>query len=163
VGDSALRSGAVQHAALGQAVQSLRGRGSALARRRFALLDARAENAFESSARAILLEAGIAGFEPQVSIRHHTGWIGRVDLADRARRIVVECDGFEFHSDRKAFTKDVRRFTLLVAAGWRPLRLTWPQVMYEPEWVLARIQDVLDLTGASTEESRRVPRSARAA
>ena len=163
VGDSALRSGTVQHVALGDAVRELRGPGSAVARRRFALLDARAENAFESSARAILLEAGILGFQPQVSIRHRTAWIGRVDLADRARRIVVECDGFEFHRDRKAFAKDLRRFTLLVAAGWRPLRFSWPQVMYDPAWVLARVQDVLDLTGASTEESRLHSGSARAA
>jgi very-short-patch-repair endonuclease len=134
---------------------------SVVARHRFGLLDARAENAFESSARAILLDADIAGFEPQVSISHRTGWIGRVDLADRARRIVIECEGFEFHSDRRAFTKDVRRFTLLVAAGWRPLRVTWPQVMYDPDWVLARVQDVLDLTDAAREESRRDPGSAR--
>jgi very-short-patch-repair endonuclease len=163
VGDSALRCGAVQHAALGAAVVALRGPGSAVARQRFDHLDARAENAFESCMRAILLEAGITGFEPQVSIRHRTGWIGRVDLADRARRIVIECDGFEFHSDRAAFTKDARRFTLLVAAGWRPLRVTWPQVMYDPEWALARVQDVLDLAGASTEAERRDPASARAA
>ena len=120
VGDSALRSGTVQHVALGDAVRALRGPGSAVARRRFALLDARAENAFESSARAILLEAGLDGFRPQVTIRHGTTWIGRVDLADRIRRIVVECDGFEFHRHRAAFTKDLRRFTLLVAAGGGP-------------------------------------------
>lgn len=164
VGDSALRSGTVEHVALGDAVQVLRGPGSAIARRRFALLDARAENAFESSARAILLAAGIVGFQPQVSIRHGITWIGRVDLADRARRIVVECDGFEFHRDRAAFTKDLRRFTLLVAAGWRPLRFTWPQVMYDPAWVLARVQDVLDLTRAEgEEESPQDSGSARAA
>jgi hypothetical protein len=65
IGDSALRSGAVQHAALGDAVRALRGPGSAVARRRFALLDARAENAFESCARAILLEAGITVSSPR--------------------------------------------------------------------------------------------------
>ena len=101
------------------------------------MLDARAANAFESSARALLIEAGLLGFRPQVSASG-TGdeWIGRVDLANPALRIVIECDGFETHGGRDAFVRDLVRFTWLVSAGWRPLRLTWKQVMFEPEWVL---------------------------
>jgi very-short-patch-repair endonuclease len=162
VGDSALRSGLVTWDQLARAVAALRNRGSALARARMAMLDARAANAFESSARAILLRAGITGFEPQVSIRHEGDWIGRVDLAHRRRRIVIECDGFEFHGDRATFIKDLVRFTMLVAGGWRPLRFTWEQVMFREEWVLARVSDVVRLTGASAEDSPR-PDAARAA
>jgi hypothetical protein len=29
--------------------------------------------------------------------------VGRVDLAHRALRFLIECGGFEFHSDRAAF------------------------------------------------------------
>ena len=155
VGDSALRLGLVTREELDRVVARLRGRGSALARQRLVMLDARAANAFESSARALLLGAGIEGFEPQVSIRHAGDWVGRVDLADRRRRIVIECDGFEFHSDRAAFVKDLVRFTMLVAGGWRPLRFTWEQVMFREEWVLARVSDVVRLTGAPVEDSRR--------
>lgn len=161
VGDSALREGALTWEELQTAVGELRGKGSATARRRADQLDARAANAFESSMRALLLEAGIDGFEPQVDIRHDRTFVGRVDLAHRRRRIVIECDGFEFHGTREGFDRDLVRFTMLVAGGWRPLRFTWTQVMMAASWVLARVQDVLDLTGAAMEESRRRPRSAR--
>ena len=120
----------------------------------------RAANAFESSCRALLLEAGIDGFRPQVVIRHHGQWIGRVDLADRGRRIVIECDGYETHGGRPAFVTDLIRFTSLVAAGWRPLRFTWEQVMFRPEWVLEMVRDTVD--GARPEEQR-VPRGQRTA
>jgi very-short-patch-repair endonuclease len=162
VGDSALRSGKVEWRELDSAVQGLRGRGARIARERFAMLDARAENAFESCARAILLGAGITGFEPQQVIRHAGAWVGRVDLADRRLKIVIECDGFEFHSDRKAFNRDLIRFTMLVAGGWRPLRFTWAQVMFDEDWVLARVRDVVGQTGAVRKESSR-PRASRTA
>lgn len=139
VGDSALRSRQVGHEELRLAVQNVRGPGARRARERFAQLDARAENAFESSARALLLDAGLTGFRPQVTIRSGDGWLGRVDLADLVLRIIVECEGFAFHSDRRAFQKDLVRYTSLVAAGWRPLRFGWEQVMFDPDWVIARV------------------------
>jgi very-short-patch-repair endonuclease len=161
VGDSALRSGKVLWIDLDRAVRALRGPGSRVARDRLAMLDARAANAFESCARAILIEAGVTGFETQVSIRHAGAWVGRVDLAHRGLRIVIECDGFEFHSDRAAFAKDLVRFTMLVAGGWRPLRFTWAHVMFQEEWVLARVLDVLGQSGAVQKEPPKEARRCR--
>jgi very-short-patch-repair endonuclease len=152
VGDSALRTGLVQIKVLTAAVGTLKGPGSRVARTRLALLDARAANAFESSARALLLEGGITSFVPQVEIEHAGVFVGRVDLADLRRRVVVECDGFETHGGRGAFVRDLVRFTMLVSAGWRPLRFTWEQVMFQPEWVLARVRDVV--RGAVEEDER---------
>lgn len=145
VGDSALRSRRITHAQLKARVSRLRGRGAAEARRRVDLLDARAANAFESSCRALLLEAGTHGFRTQVHIRDRGAWIGCVDLAHGGWRIVIECDGFETHGSPAALRKDCVRHTLLVAAGWRPLRFTWAQVMYEPEWVVEQIRDTIAL------------------
>jgi very-short-patch-repair endonuclease len=140
VGDSALRAGLVELGALRRRVHQLRNRGAARARARLDGLDARAANAFESSCRAILIEAGITGFEPQVTIRHDGAWIGRVDLAHRQLRIVIECDGFETHGTLDAMTHDCVRHTRLAAAGWRSLRFTWYQVMHRPDWVLEQIR-----------------------
>ncbi len=69
VGDSALAEGRLTRAILRAYVAKLRGPGSARVRERIELLDGRAANAFESCARAILVEAGLLGFEPQVTIR----------------------------------------------------------------------------------------------
>ena len=158
VGDSALASGTVTFDELEVAATTLRGPGSALVRRRLGLLDARAANAFESTCRAILIEAGLTGFKPQVTIRYRGQWVGRVDLADRRLRIVIECDGFATHGTRAAMVDDAVRHTKLVAAGWRPLRLTWAQVMYEREWVT---QVVLDTVALALDEARALARRGR--
>lgn len=163
VGDSALAGGAVTRTELAGAVGALRGPGSAVARTRLTLLDAGAANAFESCARAILIAAGIVGFETQVTIRHRGQWVGRVDLANRLLRIVVECDGFESHGGRDAFVRDLVRFTRLVAGGWRPLRFTWEQVMFRPEWVLEMVRGTIDEHGALSEEQRPADADRRAA
>jgi len=143
VGDSALAQGRLTRATLRSYAARLRGPGSARVRRRIELLDGRTANAFESCARAILIEAGLVGFEPQVSVRHRGTFIGRVDLAHRRLRIVIECDGHEFHSDRDSWVQDVLRHTSFVAAGWRPLRFTWEQVMFSPDWVLERVVETI--------------------
>lgn len=149
VGDSALAGGKVTAEELAARAARLRGPGAARVRHRVTLLDGRAANAFESSCRVILLEAGILGFEPQVVVRHRRQFVGRVDLAHRALRIIVECDGFETHGGRDAFVRDLVRFTTLVSAGWRPLRFTWEQVMFAPDWVLERVRDTIALSSPS--------------
>lgn len=149
-GDSALRDGLVTRERLVTRAATLRGPGSRVVRRRVDLLDGKAANAFESSCRALLVGAGLLGFRPQVSVRHPTQWIGFVDLADEALRIIIECDGFETHGTRGAFVSDRVRLTWLVSAGWRPLQFTWEQVMFRQDWVLERILDTVAVaTGAA--------------
>jgi very-short-patch-repair endonuclease len=143
VGDSALNSGQVELPELRARIALLHNRGVVRARSRLDMLDARAANAFESCCRALLLDAGIAGFEPQITIRQNGRWIARVDLAHRRLRIVIECDGFETHGTLDAMTEDCIRHTKLSAAGWRTLRFTWYQVMYRPDWVLQRVRDTI--------------------
>ncbi|MCF6377508.1 endonuclease domain-containing protein [Nocardioides KLBMP 9356] len=57
------------------------------------------------------------------------------DLVDRERRMVIECESYEWHGNRKGFLKDIRRYTLLTAEGWTVLRFTWDDVMFRPAWV----------------------------
>jgi very-short-patch-repair endonuclease len=155
VGDSALASGQVSDAQLAERVAKFRGPRRVIAAERLKMLDAKSANAFESACRAILIEAGISGFETQVNIRHRGQWLGRFDLAHRGLRIVIECDGFETHGSLDAMTKDCLRHTSLVAAGWRPLRFTWYQVMFQPVWVLARIHETIEW--ASTDQGSTKP------
>lgn len=162
IGDSALRAG-VPREQIGAAVASLRGPGSARARQRFSLLDARSENAFESSCRALLIEAGITGFRPQVTVTHRGEFIGRVDLGDPARRIAIECDGFATHGGKEAMVADCVRHTRLTAAGWRSLRFTWEQVMFREQWVLAQIASTIgwaDRARKATHRARQRPKEA---
>jgi very-short-patch-repair endonuclease len=138
VADSALRQWLIRAADLRAAAESVRGSG-----RRRALwvaehADPRAESPLESALRAVLLLAGIRGFEPQVLVEDE-GFRARVDLAHRQLRVVLEADSFEHHGSRAALARDCRRYDELTVRGWRVLRFAWEHVMFEEEWVAATV------------------------
>jgi hypothetical protein len=56
------------------------------------------------------------------------GVLLRPDAVWRDQRLAVEVDGERFHRTRVAFHADRARDQRLVAAGWRVIRTTWPQV-----------------------------------
>jgi very-short-patch-repair endonuclease/predicted transcriptional regulator of viral defense system len=58
-------------------------------------------------------------------------------------RVIVEVDGYAFHSSRTAFERDRRRDADLSARGFTVIRVTWRQVVEEPEAVVARISAAL--------------------
>lgn len=82
-----------------------------------------------------------------------TGWIanraivvgGSViipDIAFDAERLIVELNGYEFHSGRLAFERDQRRTAALMREGWAVLTLTWDMVVHHPEWVIRTLADI---------------------
>jgi hypothetical protein len=66
-----------------------------------------------------------------------------VDFLWERERLIVETDGRETHETSTAFQADRRRDQLLVAAGYRVLRVTWNQIHGERQAVLDRIRRVL--------------------
>jgi very-short-patch-repair endonuclease len=66
-----------------------------------------------------------------------------VDMIWPAQRLIVEFDGFAYHSDRKAFETDRRRDQDLVAAGYRVIRITARQLDQTPFAVVARLSQAL--------------------
>jgi very-short-patch-repair endonuclease len=141
VADSALRSRDVTRDQLvSAALRSPRtGRTRALRVARNA--DGRADNPFESCVRAVCHDIDGLSVDLQVMIPG----IGRVDLADCDLRIIIECDSFEFHSDRAALRKDMRRYTEAARRGWVVLRFSWEQVMSDQQYVRDVLDDVVRL------------------
>ncbi len=80
---------------------------------------------------------------PEVNVR-----VGNyeVDFLWRNERLVTEIDGFAYHSSTARFENDRRRDAVLAAAGVRVLRVTWRQLMKEPEAVLVRLAQALART-----------------
>ena len=76
--------------------------------------------------------------ESNVRIEGH-----EVDLVWRQERLVVEIDGYAFHSTRSAFERDRRRDRELQAAGYRVLRLTWRELDDQREAVVAELSAAL--------------------
>jgi very-short-patch-repair endonuclease len=66
-----------------------------------------------------------------------------VDLLWRAQRLVVEIDGYAFHSSRRSFERDRRRDQALAARGWRVIRVTWRQLAEEAVAVAATLATAL--------------------
>jgi very-short-patch-repair endonuclease len=132
IADSALRHG--EDVTLRRVLAQVRGAGRAKVLRIGRAADARSANPFESVMRAVCLQVPGLEVVPQAVISSSYCW-ARADLVDRVRRIVIECDSYEWHGDRAGFRKDVRRYTLLVADGWTVLRFTWEDVMLRPAWV----------------------------
>jgi very-short-patch-repair endonuclease len=157
VADGALRDG-WSRAELLQPAEALPGPGRARRLRVLRAADGRAENAFESALRAVLIEGGSTGFEPQVLIRA-PGFAAQVDLAHRGRRIVIEAEGFAYHgATARAFNRDLRRYDELVRRGWRVLRFTWHQVLEQPDWIV----DVVRTTAATAPSTTQLPARRRA-
>lgn len=143
--DSALRRGLVSVEELTTALCRLApGPGRARVAAVLRLVDPQAGSVLESLCRVLLHEAGLAPTQTQLVVRSAYGArIGRVDFAWPEARLVVETDGFAFHSDRVSYRADRRRGNALVLAGWRVLRFSWEDVVHAPEDVVAAVRAAL--------------------
>jgi very-short-patch-repair endonuclease len=141
VADSAVRSGDVTPTQI--RVEALAGprTGRPAALRVADAVDGRAANPFESVLRAICLEIPGLLVEPQVWV----GETGRVDLLDARNNLILEADSWEFHGERSAFVRDVRRYTCFVRLGYAVVRFTWEEVMFEQDYVRAVLTDMVRL------------------
>jgi very-short-patch-repair endonuclease len=66
-----------------------------------------------------------------------------VDFCWAEHRLIVEIDGFQAHGSRRKFESDRARDARLQAAGYRVVRFTWRQLVYEPAVVVFRLGQLL--------------------
>jgi predicted transcriptional regulator of viral defense system len=66
-----------------------------------------------------------------------------VDCFWPAQRVVVELDGFAAHGTRRAFRDDRERDRRLIAAGYRPMRISRDQLEEEPDEIADDLQAAL--------------------
>ena len=98
-----------------------------------------AQSIGETVARVALREAGL-----QVVAQMEFAGVGRVDLVV-ANAIVVEVDGYAYHSGQLDFARDRERDRALQARGYRVLRFTHEEVLANPWRVVEDVQRVLEL------------------
>lgn len=89
---------------------------------------------------ALIRRAGL----PTPDVNARAGSL-EVDFLWRDHRLIVEVDGFRFHSSRAAFERDRRRDAELTTLGYRVLRVTWRQLVGEPESTLVLVAQALAL------------------
>jgi hypothetical protein len=149
--DDGLNRRKVEHGELCALFLRLRRRGKRGFRRLDALLEERgdghalAESELEARFRALVFRAGLPTPEWQASPPWLSQLIGRFDAAYPAARLIVELDGRRWHGRDEAVDRDSRRDHEAVLHGWRVLRFTWQQVVFDPDYVVATLRGALNL------------------
>jgi Transcriptional regulator, AbiEi antitoxin/Protein of unknown function (DUF559) len=95
---------------------------------------------------AVLLPALLEGGLPHPRCNARLRVLGEpmeIDMLWPERRVVVEADGRAAHDTEAAFHGDRRRDQLFAAAGYRALRVTWPQLRDELPATVDRIARTL--------------------
>jgi very-short-patch-repair endonuclease len=134
IADSVLRSKAETSSSLRVLAATLRGPGSGQARRVSAAATGLSTNPFETELRRLATIAGL-NVRPQVPL-YAGHFLGKPDLVDVDRRLILEADSFEWHGSRRALVRAARRYNNFVIAGWLVLRFSWEDVMLHPDDVL---------------------------
>ena len=117
-------------------------RGIARAQRAIHLASSLAESPLETLLRLLIALAGLPAHEVQLPVRAG-GKTYFADLGYREQRLVLEADGRDHHSERRKVAADMVRHNAMVGAGWRVLRFTWAQVVYQPDLVIGAIRQAL--------------------
>jgi very-short-patch-repair endonuclease/predicted transcriptional regulator of viral defense system len=100
-----------------------------------------------SQAERMLRALARRGGLPPPQVNAHLGGF-EVDFLWPVERVIVEVDGYAFHSSRAAFERDHQRDATLQGMGFRILRITWRQLMQEPEFVLVQLARALSRSAA---------------
>lgn len=140
IADSVLRSKAETSSSLRVLAATLRGAGSGQARRVAAAANGLSTNPFETEPGRLATIVGL-NVRPQVPL-YAGHFLGKPDLVDVDRRIILEADSFEWHGSRRALVRDARRYNNFVIAGWLVLRFSWEDVMHHPDDVLRVLEAV---------------------
>ena len=85
---------------------------------------AAADSALEVKVIRLLREEGYPRPLRQKVLDDRGRFVGRVDLAFPERRLILEVDGFRFHSGRTSWERDRERRNALTALGWIVLHVT---------------------------------------
>ena len=114
------------HRALGS------GRGAATRARIIRAAEGGAESEAERLLQRALQQAGITGWVANAPVR--LGSTNRVgDVVFPGIKLLVEVDGFAFHTSHEKFTGDRQRQNEFAVAGWTVLRFTWWQLLQDPQ------------------------------
>jgi very-short-patch-repair endonuclease len=67
----------------------------------------------------------------------------QIDALWEEERVAVELDSRSVHTTNRNFESDKQRDRILLAEGWRTMRVTWRQLRDEPDEVAADLKKAL--------------------
>jgi hypothetical protein len=148
--DAALRSRSCDARQLvGAAAQQAGRRGIVATRELIPLARSAAESPMESEARLVMIDGGVPPDMLQYEIVDRNFRLWRVDFAWPDRKVAVEYDGFDWHSDREAFRRDRQKRAALQEMGWSVLSIVFDDVRHRSRDMLRRIEVELQRSRAA--------------
>ena len=96
-------------------------------------------NDFEEAFLALVVACGL----PRPRMNADLALRGRfyeIDALWEQQRVAVELDSRGVHGTKKRFESDRHRDRILVAEGWKTMRVTWRQLQEEPEEIAADLR-----------------------
>jgi len=148
--DDALRRGIVTLRRLSWRLDEVGARGRAGAAPLRRLLIARAEGCapahspLETRFARLLRAAGLPPPHRQFEIYDGDCFVARVDFAYPEHGLVIELDGYGYHSGRVEWEKDLMRRNHIESAGYRVLHITARRMNEDPEGVVALVRSLMD-------------------
>lgn len=150
VADSALRLGVERRELQAVTFDCARWPGIRKARDVTAFADGRAASALESVSRVVFRELGLPPPELQMTVAYDEFGNPRiiVDFCWPECGVVGEADGLmkydeELDPARTSLREEKLRQEEIEALGWIVVRWTWDDIWRRPEWVVARIRNVM--------------------
>lgn len=129
------------------------GRGSVTRTQILRAAEGGAESEAERLLHRALREAGITGWLANAPVR--LGSTNRVgDIVFAGIKLLVEVDGFAFHTGHERFTADRERQNEFAIAGWTVLRFTWWQLHQEPERAVREIRAAIKVLSLQQSNGR---------
>lgn len=131
-------------------------RGIRRLRTALSLARAGAESRMETLLRLVLIGHGLPELPLQVEIHDARGkWIGRFDMADLVRKLIVEYDGEQHRTSDRQYARDANRLERARDAGYQVLRFRHTDVLQTPRATARRVAHALGLPVALPEEPLR--------
>ncbi|GMU59105.1 MAG: hypothetical protein AMXMBFR34_08680 [Myxococcaceae bacterium] len=100
------------------------------------------ESELEARVQELLEQCGFPRAERQRSVVV-SGRVRRLDFRIPGTPVVIEADGYAWHSSPRDFEKDRARNNALIARGFRVLHWTWAALRDEPEELIRQLCETL--------------------
>ena len=97
---------------------------------------------FETRLNRLLVRSGLPAMR-EYKIWDGGNFVARVDFCYPEAKLIIEADGFRWHSARRAWQRDRERRNQLTAMGWRVIQVTWEDLVRRPGETVERIRALL--------------------
>ena len=105
--------------------------------------DAITDSDLEDLARIVIKSAGCPMPESQHPLYKTNGnFVGRYDFAYPQKLSIIEADSLGYHMDPVSFERDRQKQNEAIALGWSVYRITWRQLIDDPESVRAIVRKI---------------------